>query len=235
MAGVVSVHIADVGPTAALRLMLARNPVAGLAGLRHADLGLAAPLRGADRAPPQPGRVALLGFWDDDAAIDGFESTHAVASTLGGGWSARLTPLRRYGSWPGVDDELDSARHTGHTGPCVVLTLGRLHWSRAVAFFRASSRAESAASAAPGLLWGTGLARPPFVATCSLWSSTRSIVEYAYAAPEGAHPGAIAQDAERPFHHREAFVRFRPYRVAGHLDGRNPLAETASASVLQAA
>ena len=74
-------------------------------------------------------------------------------------------------------------------------------------------------------IWATGMARPPFVGTCSLWASTEALSDYAYGPTDPAHPDAIAADRARPFHHREAFIRFRPYASHGSLRGRNPLAE----------
>ena len=38
-----------------------------------------------------------------------------------------------------------------------------------------------------------------------------------------AHPVAITRDRAKPFHHEEAFIRFRPYAVHGNLEGKNPL------------
>jgi hypothetical protein len=75
----------------------------------------------------------------------------------------------------------------------------------------------------PGLLWGTALARPPFVSTISLWESAEALSTYAYGAEPDAHTRAIAADREKGFHHRSAFVRFRPVEMVGGLDGRNPL------------
>ena len=55
-------------------------------------------------------------------------------------------------------------------------------------------RPRTARSWRPGLTWATGLARPPsFVATCSLWESTRALSTYAYGTSEPAHPDAIAE------------------------------------------
>ena len=106
----------------------------------------------------------------------------------------------------------------------MVLTLGRLRLTRALPFFRTSAKAEGAVLDAPGLIWATGLARPPFVSTCSLWESAHAISEYAYGRERPAHPAAIATDRAKPFHHQSAFIRFRPYASDGSLDGRNPLA-----------
>jgi hypothetical protein len=230
VAPVVSVHIADVGVRSALRLLAARPRPGAIPGLRHADVGTAAPLSASILPSPTFGRVGFIGFWDDDAAVDRFVREDPLARRLRRGWHARLEPLRRFGAWPGLPDDLSTSRHTEYDGPAVVLTLGRLRLPRAVAFLRASARAEGAVLAAPGLRWATGFARPPTVATCSLWDSTRALVTYAYGARDPGHPDAIAADAAdaaRAFHHRSAFVRFRPYHVEGRLDGPNPLAEGA--------
>jgi hypothetical protein len=67
------------------------------------------------------------------------------------------------------------------------------------------------------------MARPPFVATCSLWESTEALSTYAYGRRDRGHPDAVAADAANPFHHVSAFVRFRAYDCVGGLGGRNPL------------
>ena len=82
-------------------------------------------------------------------------------------------------------------------------------------------------AAAPGLIWATGLARPPFLATCSLWEDTRSLSTYAYGHSDPRHSDAITAQAKKDFHHESAFIRFRPYGVHGSLAGRNPLQEHA--------
>ena len=92
-------------------------------------------------------------------------------------------------------------------------------------FFRASAKAEGAVLDAPGLIWATGLAKPPFVSTCSLWESSDALSAYAYSGAMPEHPAAIAADKAKGFHHESAFIRFRPYGSEGKLDGRNPLAE----------
>jgi hypothetical protein len=110
-----------------------------------------------------------------------------------------------------------------HDGPAAVLTLGRVRPTQIVRFLRTSAKAEARVVGAPGLTWATGLARPPFVATCSLWESTQALSTYAYGNREPAHPDAIAADQAKPFHRQSAFIRFRPYGARGSLGGRNPL------------
>jgi hypothetical protein len=222
---IASVHVADVGPRRALPALLRPPRPGAVPGLRSADVGLTAPLSASVLSAPQVGRLGLVAFWDDDDALDRFLEEHPLAAALAPGWRVRLAPLRLWGAWPGVPDDLPRARAVTSDGPAAVLTLGRLRLSRAPRFFRTSARAEGRVVEAPGLVWSTGLARPPFVATCSLWDSADALTTYAYDRAHPEHVEAIAADRARPFHHRSAFVRFRPYASEGHLEGRNPLAE----------
>ena len=228
---IASVHVADIGPRAAIGVVRSAPKPASTPGLRQANVALTAPLSGSVRPSPDLGRAGLIAFWDDDAALDRFLAHHKMAATLAGGWRVRLEPLRLHGGWPGVPDDLPRARSVEHDGPAVVLTLGRVKLGRALAFFRTSAKAEAAVIEAPGLIWTTGLAKPPFVATCSLWESADALRAYAYGAQASdgdapAHPGAIAADRAKGFHHQSAFIRFRPYASEGELGGVNPLVES---------
>jgi hypothetical protein len=225
-----SVHVADVGVGSALTLTRKPPPPGSIAGLRNAEVGIAAPLSRSLLRKPQLGRAAFIGFWEDDDAIDRFVAEHPLAASLASGWSVRLEPLRAFGSWPGLPPDVPAARGVEHDGPVVVITLGRLRASQAVRFFRATAKAEEAVVGAPGLRWATGIARvPKIVATCSLWESSKSAATYAYGRREPAHSNAITAGETKPFHHQQAFIRFRPYGARGHLGGRNPLAEGALA------
>jgi len=219
---IASVHVADVGARTALRL-LRRAPSAP--GLRQANVALTAPFGASLRPAVDFGRPALVALWDDDEALDRFLAEHTVARTLKDGWHVRLAPLRAFGSWPGVPDDIPQGRTVEHDGPAAVLTLGRLRLTQAPRFLRVSNKAGERVVGAPGLIWATAMARPPFVATCSLWESTESLSAYAYGEDEPAHPDAISADRTKPFHHQSAFIRFRPYASKGSLGGRNPLPE----------
>ena len=152
-------------------------------------------------------------------------SDDPLAAEFAAGWHLRLSPLRAYGSWPGLPREVPGERNVEHDGPVAALTLGRPRTSQLIRFLRTSAKAEASVVGAPGLLWTTAMARPPsFVGTCSLWESTRALSTYAYGRGDPRHPDAIDAGNEKPFHHRQAFIRFVPYGAHGHLGGRNPLA-----------
>jgi hypothetical protein len=224
---ITAVHIADVGPSTALSTLTRTPRPRDVDGLRWASTLLAAPLRSGVLPAPTLKRVCMLSFWDDDDALNAFEQTAPVAPVFRDGFHARLEPLRVHGSWPGIDASLTHARKVDETGPALVLTLGRLRVSQGIRFLRASARAEAAVLDAKGLIWATGLGRPPFVATCSLWRDYDSIANYAFQPRDAAHPRAIAEGQAKPFHKQEAFIRFKPYEIAGTLVGKNPLAAEA--------
>jgi hypothetical protein len=225
---IASVHLADVGALRALALSRKPPAPASIPGLRSANVGLCAPLSGSLLPLPQFGRAALIAFWDDDDALDAFLADHPLAAKFAPGWHLRLAPLRAHGTWPGLPrDEVPTQRAIDHDGPVAALTMGRLRASQAIRFLRTSAKAEAAAVVAPGLMWTTGIAKvPSFVATCSLWESTRALSTYAYGNREPAHPDAIASGDAKSFHHEQAFIRFRPYGAHGHLEGKNPLADS---------
>jgi hypothetical protein len=225
---IASVNVADVGVLRALTLTRKAPPEGSIPGLRHANVGIAAPLGGSVFPSPQFGRAALVAFWENDEAIDRFLSGHALGAKFASGWHIRLEPLRAFGTWPGLPrEEITDQRHVDYDGPVAALTMGRPIASQLLRFLRTSAKAEASAVEAPGLLWTTGIARPPsFVATCSLWESTRALSTYAFGNRDTAHPDAITAGEEKAFHHEQAFIRFRPYGAHGHLDGKNPLPES---------
>jgi hypothetical protein len=221
-----SVHVADIGVAATPRFLFRAPRVDEVPGLRSSDVAVCAPLSGRLRPPKQLGRVAFIGFWDDERALEGFLSSHPTAAALSGGWQARLEPVRRHGDWPGLPESVPTDRAATTDGPAIVLTLARIRMPEVPRFFRTNAHAEASVLRAPGLVWATGMARPPFLATCSLWESSRALATYAYGRSDPGHPDAVAENERKGFHHRSAFVRFRPLRVDGHLDGKNPLPQT---------
>src|SRR5438309_11714444 len=97
-----SVHVADVGVRSALTLTRKSPAPGSIAGLRNAEVAIAAPLGGSVLPRPQLGRAALIGFWDDDEALDRFLAEHPLAARFASGWHVRLAPLRAHGTWPGL-------------------------------------------------------------------------------------------------------------------------------------
>jgi hypothetical protein len=173
---------------------------------------------------PNLGRVGLIAAWEDEEALDSFLGSHPLAEQLADGWHARLEPLRAFGSWSSLPDFPSQERAVEPHEQVVVLTLGRLRMSRALAFLRASSLAEGQAVAEPALLASTGLARPGLVATLSVWRTAEAMRAYATGRSGRGHSAALQANSAHPFHRESIFMRFRPLASTGLWDGCDPLA-----------
>lgn len=226
---IASVHLADVGPRTALRLLRTTPDPAAVPGLRYLETTTTAPLGGHLLPKPTPGRVGLIAAWDDERALDDFLANHPLAAQVAHGWHVRLQPTRIFGAWPQLPGLLAKEEPMDDAEPAAVLTLGRLRLSQTLRFLKASAAAESLAVGNPALLAATGLARPPgLVATFSLWRHTAAMRAYAHGDADPRHRAAIQAHAARAFHHESAFIRFRPYAAVGTWDGRDPLAAVES-------
>jgi hypothetical protein len=218
---IATVQLIDAGPLDTVRTLVRRPRPGRTPGLRWAEGAVFAPL--AAGGPPPVRRAGLIAFWDDEDAFARFEEEDPLGQRYRGGFEARLRPLRAHGAWPGLPEGVPTARNVPHDGPVVVLTLGRLRVSQAIRFLRASRPAEHAAVAHPGFLWGTAAARPPFVATVSIWRSSRDSSTYAYGRQQPAHTLAMNEQERKDFHKESSFIRFAPLRLQGGLSGPNPL------------
>jgi hypothetical protein len=221
---IVTVHIADLGPRAALSVLRRPPRPAEVPGLGYAATTVVAPL-GPRRGPPRPSGVGMIAAWDDEAAFGRFSESHAVAERLAGGWQARLQPLRVFGDWPAMPGLPSRPEPHEQEEPVAVLTLGWLRLNRLRPFLRSAAPAEAAAARHPAALASVAMARPPhLVATFSLWRSAAEMRDYAVQA-DGPHAAAVSTDRERPFHHESAFIRLRPYASRGSWNGgADPLA-----------
>lgn len=222
---IVSVHIADVGKPAALRLLGGKSRRSAIPGARYAELTGAVPLSPHILPKPTLGRVGLIAAWASDGAVDDFLARHPLAKQLAHGWHVRLAPTRIFGVWSRLDGLARDEVPMAGDEPAAVLTLGRLRLTQIFRFLKASAAAEGLALREPALLASTALARPPsLVATFSLWQTTEAMRAYARGDADPGHSAATHAHAARPFHHESAFIRFRPYASAGSWDGRDPLA-----------
>lgn len=222
---IVSVHLVDVGWPRLNRLLFRGIDPAKVPGMTYAEPAFTAPL-GRRLPRPNPGRAALIAAWDEDGALDSFLANHPCGELFAPGWHVRLEPLRCFGSWPEMPGLPTRELPVADEEPVAALTLGRLRILRTRPFLKAGAPAERDAVRNPAVLASSGLARlarPRLVSTFSIWRSAAAMREYAFA-EDGSHQAAVRADRARPFHHRSAFVRFRPYASSGSWDGRDPLA-----------
>jgi hypothetical protein len=216
---IATVDIADLGARRSLGSLRRRPTPEDVPGLRWLDTAIAVPL--ASNRPPGLGRALMIAFWDDEEPAAAFAAGHPLGQQFAesGGFHAVLRPLRAFGTWPGLSDDVPHARDARHDGPVLVTTLARLRTTQAIRFFRASRHAERSAINAEGFLWGTAATRLKPRATVSLWGSADAAAAYAYGDPDAGHPRAIAEQRRNDFHHESAFIRYAPLTITGSLQG----------------
>jgi hypothetical protein len=221
---ILSVHLADIGFRGVVGVLRGKPRPAGVTGLVYAETAVPVPLGG--RVPrPQFGRVGMIAAWDDDGALDSFLASHPLAARLAGGFHVRLDPLRASGAWPAMPGLGQPEREVDDDEPVGVITLGNLRLRRAVPFLRTNRPAADLAAGDPGVLFATGMARPPhIVSTFSLWRTAAAMKAYAYGKNGPGHADAIKAQRKNDFHHQSVFARFRPYAPSGTIDGREDLA-----------
>ena len=177
------------------------------------------------RFPYSPGRVAVMLWAADEDALEeaGAGPLAPLADGAAERWEVVLRPAGVHGSWEGFVPACDAAAGLRADEPAVVLIHGVLKPRYLLAFMRDNAKVGRQLAAAPGYLGGLGLADTPLTtASFSCWRSARDSRQFAFAA--GAHREAYRIDQAEGRHATELFVRFRPVRSRGTLDGRDPFA-----------
>jgi hypothetical protein len=176
------------------------------------------------RLPYVPGRVALVAWAAGRERLDDASrllDRHSLPGHVER-WDVLLEPVRVHGEWHGVTLQPD-AEPLRLDDPVVVLISGELRARYTLAFLRDNAEVGRQLQTAAGYLGGLGLADTPQTTTSlSCWRTGRESQRFAFA--EGAHRMAYQVDQAEQRHRTELFVRFRPLRSAGTLDGRDPLA-----------
>lgn len=212
---IASLHIRELAPPAALRVLVKGGP-APTPGLLSGDVVLAARLSEHLLPRPDRHRIGAFAFWADEGALDRFLEGDETGRLLAGGWEMRMQPTRLVGSWPGLGPLGDHELPMDADEPVAGLTLGHLRPSQLVRFLKASARAERDALADGAMLASTGLARPPgLVSTFSIWQSVAALRGYIGGAGADGHRRAVQEHSAKPFHRESAFVRMRPLSVTG--------------------
>ena len=220
---IASVHLVDGSALASLTRRTPRVP--STPGLRWARKAWCARFSPGIRPSPQPGRSGFVAWWDDDAALDAFLTTHPLAPAYRGGWGVRLRPVRMRAQWPGAEfDPLPSGPER-HDGVHAAITLGAAHLRSLLGFIRTSSAIEDQFVDDPGGRWGVAISMfPRIVMTLTFWDDQDATDAFV---GRGAHAEAMRNnyDFATDTHQYVApggFFGFQPYAMTGNLTGPNP-------------
>jgi hypothetical protein len=180
------------------------------------------------RPAPTPRRLAVLAAWQggDDLDADAAGLLGDLPAGAREHWHVEAEVVRAACThpWRGWMPDDAHARALDLAEPAVILISGELYARHVAAFLHDSAGAVAHALPHPGYLGGLAIASSPLNTTsCSCWRTYREARDYAY--KPGGHRDALRRDRARRHHRTEHFLRLRPLRERGTLDGAAPLAD----------
>jgi hypothetical protein len=180
----------------------------------------------ADTKPPwTPGRVSVMAFSDSLDALDRIDREMLAPVSHGARerWRVVMETVKVHGDWFGFIPDTTEAAPLDLGEPVVVMINGVLRARYLPHFTRDNARIGKELATAPGYLGGLGLSDTMLTTTSfSCWNTWRESRAFAFGA--GHHATAYKADKDQQRHSTEFFVRFRPLRSEGSLDGSDPLA-----------
>jgi hypothetical protein len=167
---------------------------------------------------PTPRRIAVLAAWGDEPQdlfpAGGREHWHVEAEVVRAAFSDR---------WRGWTPDATGARGLDDAEPALILISGELRARYVPAFAHDAAGAIAHAFGSTGYLGGLVFNSSPLNTTsCSCWRTYQDARTYAYR--PGGHFDAMKRDRARGHHRTEYFLRLRPLRERGTLDGAAPFA-----------
>ncbi len=138
-------------------------------------------------------------------------------------WSIYLSPTGGHGTWNGKKP-FEPFTASGQPDTIIaVLTRATIRFSGLKAFWSNVDAVAAEMAKADGFITSIGIGEIPFIkqATFSLWQSAGHMKAFAY--QSGKHRNVIQKTRSENWYSEEMFVRFRPIKATGTLNGKNPL------------
>ncbi|MEO5893286.1 MAG: DUF3291 domain-containing protein [Ferruginibacter sp.] len=139
-------------------------------------------------------------------------------------WTVFLEPVEGHGTWDGKQPFGALAKNSDYAGPIATLTRATIRISKLTAFWKNVNGVAVQMSKAEGLMTSIGIGEIPFIkqATFSVWQSREAMKQFAYQMHQ--HTEVIKKTRKENWYSEDMFVRFKPLKTIGTINGADPLA-----------
>lgn len=134
-----------------------------------------------------------------------------------------LEPVECRGKWDGKECFGQLPKQGNYEGPIAILTRATIRLSQLSSFWKNVDAVAVQMSTAKGFITSIGIGEMPYIkqATFSIWQSKESMKAFAYNMKE--HAEVIQKTRKEKWYSEEMFVRFKPLKITGSINGNNPL------------
>ena len=139
-------------------------------------------------------------------------------------WTILLEPIEGHGKWDGKEPFGSLAKQTNYNGLIATLTRATIKLSKLKAFWQNVAAAANEMAAAKGFVTSVGIGEMPYIkqATFSIWESKDAMKAFAYQMHQ--HTAIIQKTRKEKWYSEDMFVRFKPLKTFGTINGNDPLA-----------
>ncbi len=139
-------------------------------------------------------------------------------------WTIFLEPLEGHGKWDGELPFGTLAKQTDYNGLIATLTRATIRISKLKAFWNNVAAAANEMAGAKGFITSVGIGEIPYIkqATFSIWESKDAMKAFAYQMHQ--HTAIIQKTRKENWYSEDMFVRFKPLKTVGTINGKDPLA-----------
>jgi heme-degrading monooxygenase HmoA len=139
-------------------------------------------------------------------------------------WTIFLEPIEGHGKWDGKEPFGPLVKQTNFNGLIATLTRATIRIGKLKAFWQNVASAANEMAGAKGFVTSVGIGEMPYIkqATFSIWQSKDDMKAFAYQMHQ--HTAIIQKTRKENWYSEDMFVRFKPLKTIGTINGNDPLA-----------
>src|SRR3989339_24249 len=137
-------------------------------------------------------------------------------------WELQLDPIEGHGTWDGKTVFGDLPKQSSYEGAIGILTRATIRPSQLGRFWSHVDAIAQQMAGADGFITSVGIGEVPWIkqATFSIWESKEQMRQFAYKMKE--HAEVVKKTHQEKWYSEDMFVRFKPLKSTGSLNGKLP-------------